>query len=114
MPARRKQSQLGRASDIGFRGFTWVQGDGTLKKDAAWLNALEGADAAKATALWDLRDAIAAKLPLYRLQFERVHLQLCDLATFSNQRSLVKLLNRVGKAKWDTGYKCDFGRGGAL
>jgi len=105
---------FGRASDIGFRGFTWVQGDGTLKKDADWLNALEGATAAKANALWDARDAIAAKLPLYRLQFERVHLQLYDQATFNNQRSLVKLLNTVGKAKWETGYQCDFGLGAAL
>jgi hypothetical protein len=105
---------FGRASDIGFKGFRWIQGDGTIKKDADWLNTLEGTSAAKANALWDARDALAAKLPLYRLQFERVHLQLYDQATFNNPRSLVKLLNTVGKAKWDPGYKSDFGLGGAL
>ena len=105
---------FGRASDIGFRGFRWIQGDGGIKKDADWLNALEGASPAKANAFWDARDALAAKLPLYRLQFERVHLQLYDQATISNPRSLAKLLNTVGKAKWDTGYKSDLGYGGAL
>jgi hypothetical protein len=105
---------FGRASDIGFRGFRWVQTDTTVKKDADWLNALEATSAAKANALWDARDAIAATLPLYRLQFERVHLQLFDQSTINNPRSLVKLLNTVGKAKWDVGYKSDFGLGGAL
>jgi hypothetical protein len=105
---------FGRASDLGFRGFRWIQGDGTIKKDADWLNSLEATSAAKASALWQVRDALAAKLPLYRLQFEQIHLQLYDQATFDNPRSLVKLLNAVGKAKWDTGYKSDFGLGGAL
>jgi hypothetical protein len=105
---------FGRASDIGFRGFKWIQGDGSIKKDADWLNALEGVSSAKANALWDARDALAAKIPLYRLDFERVHLQLYDQSTFNNPRSLAKLLNTVGKAKWETGYKSDFGLGGAL
>jgi hypothetical protein len=105
---------FGRASDIGFKGFHWIQGDGTIQKDADWLNALEGVSAAKANALWDARDALAAKIPLYRLDFERVHLQLYDQSTFNNPRSLAKLLNTVGKAKWETGYKADFGLGGAL
>lgn len=105
---------FGRASDIGFKGFEWIQGDGTIKKDADWLNALETTSAAKANALWDARDAIAKTIPLYRLQFERVHLQMYDQATFSNINSLVKLLNTVGKTKWAAGYKSDFGLGGAL
>ncbi len=105
---------FGRASDIGFKGFKWVQGDGTIKQDADWLNALETANAAKANALWDARDAIAKTLPLFRLNFERVHLQLFDQATFSNINSLVKLLNTVGKMKWEAGYKSDFGLGGAM
>ena len=105
---------FGRASDIGFRGLRWIQGNGAIKKDDDWLNSLNGASAAKANALWDARDALAAKIPLYRLQFERIHLQLFDQATFNNPRSLVRLLNTVGKAKWDTGYKSDLGLGGAL
>lgn len=106
---------FGRAADIGFKGFRWIQGDGTISKpDADWLNTLEAASAAKANALWDARDAIAKTLPLFRLNFERVHLQLYDQSTFSNINSLVKLLNNKGKMKWDKGYKCDFGLGGAL
>jgi hypothetical protein len=104
---------FGRASDIGFRGFKWLQGDGVLKQDIDWLNSLEAANAAKANAFWDARDAIAKTLPLYRLNFERIHLQLYDQATFSNQRSLATLLTLVGKTKWATGYKSDFGLGGA-
>jgi hypothetical protein len=105
---------FGRASDIGYRGLRWIQGDGAIRKDDDWLNALNGAAAAKANALWDARDALAAKVPLYRLNFERIHLQLFDQSTVDNPRSLVKLLNTVGQAKWGTGYKSDFGLGGAL
>ncbi|MBI3684217.1 MAG: peptidoglycan-binding protein [Acidobacteria bacterium] len=105
---------FGRAADIGFKGFRWIQGDGSIKKDADWLNALHSASASKENALWDARDALAAKIPLFRLNFERVHLQLFDQATFNNPRSLVKLLNTVGKAKWESGYKSDFGLGGAM
>jgi hypothetical protein len=106
--------QFGRAADIGFKGFQWLQGDGTIKTDALWLNALEKANAAQANAFWDARDAIAKTLPLYRLQMERIHLQLNDQAGFSSINSLVKLLNLVGKAKWAAGYKSDFGLGGAF
>ena len=105
---------FGRAADIGFKSFRWIQGDGAIKTDADWLNALEAANAAKASALWDARDAIAKTLPLFPLKFERVHLQLYDQATFSNVNSLVKLLNTVGKMQWAARYKCDFGLGGAL
>ena len=104
---------FGRASDIGFRGFKWLQGDGTIKQDIDWLNTLEAVSAVKAGALWDARDALAAKQPLYPLKFERIHLQLYDQATISNQRSLVNLLNAVGTTKWAIGYKSDFGLGGA-
>ncbi len=105
---------FGRASDIGFRGFKWLQANGAIKEDIDWLNSLEGTNAAKANALWDARDAIAKAIPLFRLNFERIHLQLFDQSTFSNVNSLVKLLNTVGKTKWSVGYKSDFGLGGAL
>lgn len=105
---------FGRAADIGFRGFRWLGGDGQIKTDDDWLNVLNGVSSAKANALWDARDALAAKIPLYHLDFERIHLQLYHQSTFNNQRSLVKLLNTVGKAKWETGYKSDFGLGGGL
>jgi hypothetical protein len=104
----------GRAADIGFKGFRWIQSDGTIKQDADWLNALEKADKGRANALWDARDAVAKKLPLYPLNIERVHLQLFDDSTVNSKKSLVQLLNTVGKTKWAVGYKSDFGLGGAL
>jgi hypothetical protein len=105
---------FGRASDIGFKGLRWLRGDGTIEIDSDWLNTLEKFDAGRANAFWDARDALALELPLFRLDFERVHLQPYDQATFSNINSLVKLLNTVGKLKWQAGYKSDFGLGTAF
>ncbi len=105
---------FGRASDIGFRDFKWLRGDGTFKQDIDWLNSLEALKTTKDDALWDARDAVASALPLYPLKMERIHLQLYNQATFSNQNSLVTLLNLVGKTKWATGYKSDLGYGGTL
>jgi hypothetical protein len=95
---------FGRAVDIGFKGLTWIQGDGTKKTDAPWLNALEKAFPAKASSFWDVRDGIATGFSMHRLQFERVHLQAFDQATVSSGRSLVALLNTVGAMKWDATY----------
>jgi hypothetical protein len=106
---------FGRAVDIGFKGFQWLQGDGSIKKDADWLNSLEAAKAAEANAFWDARDRIAIKkLGLFRLQFERVHLQAFDDATVSSQRSLATLLALVGKMGWKPAYVCDLGTGGKM
>ena len=33
--------QFGQAADIGFQGLRWVDGDGTIRTDTAWLNAGE-------------------------------------------------------------------------
>jgi hypothetical protein len=112
---------FGRATDIGFgaKKFHWIQGDGSTKADADWLNALEKAKFAEAMAFWDARDALAGKLNLHRLQMERVHLQSFDQKTVSSGRSLVKLLNSVGKMQWKANfaasawnYSCDLGSGG--
>jgi hypothetical protein len=103
---------FGRAVDIGFDGLQWLQGDGSLKKDSHWLNALEKVRAADANGLWDARDLIATKLGLFRLQFERVHLQAYSQANASSQRSLVKLLNSEGTMQWKIGYQCDLGSAG--
>jgi hypothetical protein len=71
--------------------------------------------AAKAAAFWESRDAIALKkLGLHRLQFERIHLQSFDNNTVSASRSLAKLLNAVGKMKWEPRYKSDLGYGGKM
>ncbi len=92
---------FGRAVDIGFRGLQWIKGDGTIHKEIDWLNALEKADPKKATAFWDARDQIAInKLGLFRLQFERVHLQDFDQKKVNMARSLADLLNTVGTTKW--------------
>ena len=96
---------FGRAVDLGFKGMQWVQGDGKIKKDADWLNALEKANAAKANAFWDARDAIALdvkRVPrLFRLRFERVHLQTYNQASISSGRSLANLLNNSSKHTWE-------------
>jgi len=93
---------FGHAVDIGFRHLQWVKGDGTIHKDADWLNALEKTNIAKAKAFWDTRDGIAMskKIGLFALKFERVHLQDYDQKTVSSARSLAKLLNTVGTSKW--------------
>jgi len=106
---------FGRAVDIGFKHFRWVQGDGSIKKDADWLNTLEKAKAAQANAFWDTRDAIALnELGLFRLQFERVHLQAHNDATVSMVKSLATLLTAVGTMKWEAAYKTDLGLGKAI
>ena len=105
---------FGRAADIGFNDMQWIRPNGTIKKDAWWLNSLEALSPPKAWAFWDARDALAAKQPLFPLKMERVHLQLADQSTFSNINSLVKLLNTVGKMKWQRRYKADLGMGGAF
>lgn len=96
--------QYGRAVDLGFKGFSWVMGNGAIKQDRDWLNHLETARPAKANAFWDARDAIALQAPisLFRLGFERIHLQSFNNATTSARRSLVQLLNQVGAMKWDS------------
>jgi len=113
---------FGRAVDIGFRHMKWVKGDGTIHKDADWLNALEGTTPAKARAFWDARDAIAINsLGLFRLGMERVHLQDYNQTNISSARSLAKLLTKVGNTKWqgvpvpkNSTYKSDLGYGKGL
>lgn len=104
---------FGRATDIGFRNFRWVQGGAAIKEND-WLNTLQAASPAKAGAFWDARDAIAKQVGLHRLGFERVHLQDFDQSTVSNVNALVKLLNTVGTMKWSPRYQSDLGCGGAL
>jgi hypothetical protein len=107
---------FGRAVDLGFSDLRWVQGNGTIRTDNDWLMGLAAVSAVKANAFWDARDAIALKPPigLFRLQFERIHLQSFDDATVSMTKSLAALLTAVGTMKWERRYKCDLGGGGAL
>jgi hypothetical protein len=106
---------FGRAVDIGFKNFKWLQGNGTIYTDDYWLNRLKAVSVQKATAFWDTRDTIALNAPLnlHRLQMERIHLQSYDQAKASSSRSLADLLSRVGTMKWKERYKCDLGSKGA-
>jgi hypothetical protein len=103
---------FGRAADLGFKSFRWLRGDGTPHQDDDWLNSLHKVKAAEAAALWDARDVFAKKLGLFRLGFERIHLQSYDQKLISSQSSLAKLLNTVGTMGWKAGYQCDLGSGG--
>ena len=107
---------FGRAVDIGFKNLKWLRGNGTWVTDAYWLNQLEKTSVAKATSFWDARDAIALKSPIsmYRLKFERIHLQSYNQAAASSSRSLASLLTTVGAMKWAARYKCDLGGGKQL
>lgn len=113
---------FGRAVDIGFRGFKWIQSNGNIKTDNDWLSHLANASNAKATALWDARDAIALKAPisLFRLTFERIHLQSFNQTLVSSMRSLASLLTQTGAmtwaqhTQWKLGYKANLGKGTEL
>ncbi len=117
---------FGQAVDIGFNGLQWVAGDGTLKKDNAWLTVLSpdqtatAEQKAKANAFWEARNAPAQKQSLHSLNFEKIHLQ-SFVPTLGAAAPLVALLNNVGKMKWQLGqtgtpniYKSDLGYGGTF
>lgn len=106
--------QWGRAVDLGIHNLKWIKGDGTIFKDALWLNSLELKSSAKANAFWNVRDALATNnFSLHRLQMERIHLQDFNQATMSSRASLVKHLNNVAKLNWATAagknYKSNLG-----
>jgi peptidoglycan hydrolase-like protein with peptidoglycan-binding domain len=107
---------FGRAVDLGFSDFRWIQGNGSIRTDNDWLGRLAAVSSVKANAFWDARDAIALNPPvsLFRLQFERIHLQSFDDSTVSMVKSLAALLTAKGAMTWEPRYKCDLGGGGAL
>ena len=111
----------GNAVDIGFNNTVWFPRNGRTVTDNHWLGQLERYERAAQTAFWDARDAIALHPPinLFRLRFERIHLQDFDDATTSSGRSLAAHLSAVGAWNWRTGhydrarrdwhYACDLG-----
>jgi peptidoglycan hydrolase-like protein with peptidoglycan-binding domain len=112
---------FGQAVDIGFNGLKWLAGDGKIVQDDWWLKKLEKVSSAKCVAFWEARDKIADIVSpnLYRIEtWDRPHLQTANKAQVSMGRSLVALLNAVGKTKWALGggspnhYKSDLGLGG--
>lgn len=119
---------FGRAVDIGFNGFVWLQDDGAKTTDNYWLNKLtkdeKDADGRKRAAeLWKARDDIAVRgaPALFNsiLDGDDIHLQSFD-DNLPNDKALAALLNLVGKFKWDTEHKkprrylCDLGFGGTM
>ncbi|MDJ0945242.1 MAG: M15 family metallopeptidase [Kiloniellales bacterium] len=111
----------GNAVDLGFDGTVWLRQDAAPRRDNHWLSALERQEAPAAAAMWDARDAIALRAPvgLFRLNFERIHLQDFNQATTSAGRSLAAHLTAVGAWNWQTArydraardwhYTCDLG-----
>lgn len=113
--------QYGNAVDIGFNGTIWLRPNGGLVTDNHWLSNLERSNNNAASAFWDARDALALQGPynLFRLRFERIHLQDFNSNTTSSGRSLAAHLTRSGTWSWQTGhydrrnrdwhYQCDLG-----
>ncbi len=111
----------GNAVDIGFDGTIWFRRDRTEVTDNHWLGTLEGYGFAVATAFWDARDAVELNAPhnLFRLRFERIHLQSNNERNTSSGRSLAAHLTTVGHWNWRTDgynrsardwyYACDLG-----
>lgn len=106
---------FGRAVDLGFRNFRWVDGAGKITKEGGWLGSptLGGV---KSEQLWSARDGIAIKekgLFLTNFGGERVHLQNFSDASVNNRNALAKLLTTVGAMKWShkVQYETDLGLG---
>ena len=106
---------FGRAVDLGFKSFTWINGAGQFVKEGGWLGS-PALGNAKSTQLWNARDAIAVTgngLFLTTFGGERVHLQNFSDGTVNGRHSLAKLLTTVGTMKWQHGnqYQADLGLG---
>jgi hypothetical protein len=128
-PPGESNHQYGKAVDIGFGGFRWVDGNGTIRRDTFWLNAGENPDTktpphmsgAKQTELWEARDVIAhGELKLHKTSRagDIIHVQAYSDSIVDYGRSLAKLLTTVGKMKWEyvggapRKYRTDYGLGG--
>jgi len=111
----------GRACDLGFRKFRWMDATGAIRQDTDWLDKMNRALGPASWKLWKARDTIAFSLGLYKIAWEGVHLQALEDERISNARSLVKLLEKTGTMKWETKhvnrrahYWSDLGRGGTM
>jgi peptidoglycan hydrolase-like protein with peptidoglycan-binding domain len=111
----------GYAVDLGFNGIKWLAGDGTIVQDDWWFRKLEKVSLAKTVGFWKERDRLADSISqsLYRVgAWDQVHLQAFTGAKVSAGRSLVAILNNLGKTKWahivakPNRYKSDLGLGG--
>lgn len=108
----------GRACDLGFRGFRWMDATGAIWRDGDWLERMSRALGPASWRLWKARDGIAFSLGLYKIAWEGVHLQALEDERISNAQSLVRLLEKTGTMRWETRpvggrayYWSDLGRG---
>jgi hypothetical protein len=122
--------QFGQAADIGFQGLRWVDGDGTIRTDTAWLNAGETKatkahmSGAKAQEFWKAHHALAfGKVGLFKtnLAGDDIHVQAYPDSSVSYARSMARLLNLTSASKWEPAgrdaakhnvYESDFALGG--
>jgi hypothetical protein len=118
--------QFGRAVDIGFKGFKWVAGDGSIKNDNYWLSA-QAMQFVKQQEFWNARNAIAFnQLGLFKTNKagDYIHVQGFADEKVGWGASLAKLLETTSptKAKWSLAgrvaskntYKVDLGLGTAV
>ncbi|MCX6609131.1 MAG: hypothetical protein NTV52_36820 [Acidobacteria bacterium] len=108
----------GRACDLGFRDFRWMDAGGMVRTDTDWLEKMSRELGPASWKMWKARDTIAFSLGLFKIAWEGVHLQAVEDERVNNARSLVKLLEKTGGMKWEVEtkgrvahYRCDLGRG---
>lgn len=104
------------AVDLGC--WQWIDKDGVKHNNDWWLAMKGTAYAGCDTKIWNKRDKFAKANGLVPLSWERIHLQGVP-ANKSSPIVLCALLNKVAKNKtggskykYQTKYKCDFGKGG--
>ena len=119
--------QFGQAADVGLAGLKWVDGDGTVRTDNAWLDSGDAGGKAfmtpeKAKEFWKAHHAAFAAKGLHPtlLKGDEVHVQAYKDTDLSYSKSLTNLLNATGAMKWGGAkggngpnkYASDLGLGG--
>ena len=110
---------FGKAVDIGFNQFEWLQVGGNSVVDDWWLNKLTKFHKDRAAEMWKIRDAIAFdEIGMYpsKLPGDDIHIQSYSDDDVSMVKSLAALLDKKGTFswQWNHGYESDLGFGGAF
>ena len=108
----------GKAVDIGFNQFEWLQAGGTSIIDDWWLNKLAKLHPDRMLDMWKIRNAIAFdEIGMFRSKKpgDHIHIQAYSDDNVSMVKSLAALLDKKGTFSWRYlhGYECDLGFGGA-
>ncbi len=109
----------GNGADVGFMGFRWLKGDGTVISspgvsgggDSPWAHQLASKDSAAYTELWKLRDK-ETSLFASALAGDKPHLQTFSDANVSMGKSLAEHMNIEGCMWWEYkqgAYWCNYG-----